>query len=927
MQAGGGAKKLSPSSDIKDDEVESSDEEEESAQPSEETLFHDALKVDFNDKAKRDEYFDRYKDILNRQQSSKTNVFHEIAEYKYKTGIRLSRYKTLLKSFLDRHGSLLSYQADSNKTPFHCAIERKNRTFLRTAICHAKVVNVDKILETKDSSGDTALSAAINNGWRPIYLDLIIDKSKPSIEAINNDKDTPLHLAVKREMDSPSSKASAMDIQKNRIYFVQRLIQFHKEALWTQNNDGRTPFHECQMALENGIVKDDICEHIKTYCMRHLSREQAIKALYQAGKERQIEFDLAGFPNPAITPEYLEGLSAHLNFETILKYVALPQISILQEDDYSTKGVESVGIATRRTGTDENPVHDRFNKRNTKVENKRGRKKQIPTQKGSTDMETIFQWLRSQGVKKIIQVIVVDNGDISHSDEAIEKSLSGFEVEIWNWKKVDLWAGVIEKSAGKSITEVSLYCSGNNAILAGWASTDGFADPEKFPNLRKIRLYIQEGLERRPRQEEYIQNFKEKIKKAFKIEGRSEGKLEGADPGYPEKIEVLHISDSNTGPESYLGSFATSDYSLERENEWLKVMKNFSICLNNLLPKSSSQDIKIALIDDGVDASLSLFEGKIAAGRSFCPYPNSKELVSSYFVTSGKSHGTIMAYLICTICPRVKLYVARLDEGYNLYGKRQITAQSAAKAINWAVDCGVDIISMSWTIDNYFEAETTTAASEHADHPFAENSNPLKDLKAALDKAGNTNILMFGAASDQGSASNTCYPVNHEKCIGIGAATETGDILTWVHHAQVKFTCPGDRIPFKRGDGTATTYHNGSSFATAIASGLAGVILYCDRLVNGDESTRLKSRAGMSGAFLHMVGSGDNNSKFPRVDEFFDLSQSKTEEWKFLTKEEAENESEIHNRKIEPGLNPAAHKSLSRILDMLKRPIRNNFEH
>ncbi|KAK6501421.1 hypothetical protein TWF481_009260 [Arthrobotrys musiformis] len=241
--------------------------------------------------------------------------------------------------------------------------------------------------------------------------------------------------------------------------------------------------------------------------------------------------------------------------------------------------------------------------------------------------------------------------------------------------------------------------------------------------------------------------------------------------------------------------------------------------------------------------------------------------------------------------------------------------------------CGVDIISMSWTIDNYFEAEPTTSTSEHADNPAAENSNPLQDLKAALDEAGNAGILMFGAASDQGSASKTCYPVNHDKCIGIGAATETGNILTWVHYAQVKFTCPGDRIPFKRGDGTATTYHNGSSFATAIASGLAGVILYCDRLVYGNENTRLKSKVGMSGAFLHMVGTGDKNSKFPRADELFDFPKSDTEKWKFLTQEEAEEESKDQGKKVEPGLNPAARRSIGELLDMLKKPIRNNFEH
>ena len=45
-------------------------------------------------------------------------------------------------------------------------------------------------------------------------------------------------------------------------------------------------------------------------------------------QERHIEFDLAGIPNPNIPQAYLEQLANHLQFESILKYVALPRLTI-----------------------------------------------------------------------------------------------------------------------------------------------------------------------------------------------------------------------------------------------------------------------------------------------------------------------------------------------------------------------------------------------------------------------------------------------------------------------------------------------------------------------------------------------------------------------------------------------------------------------
>jgi hypothetical protein len=89
-------------------------------------------------------------------------------------------------------------------------------------------------------------------------------------------------------------------------------------------------------------------------------------------------------------------------------------------------------------------------------------------------------------------------------------------------------------------------------------------------------------------------------------------------------------------------------------------------------------EIKVALIDDGVDAGHEQVMGNIQEGTTYCLRHGRKEPSSSYFVsTSG--HGTLMATQIRRVCPAAKLYIAKLDDYQGENGSLQITAESAAK--------------------------------------------------------------------------------------------------------------------------------------------------------------------------------------------------------------------------------------------------------
>jgi hypothetical protein len=169
--------------------------------------------------------------------------------------------------------------------------------------------------------------------------------------------------------------------------------------------------------------------------------------------ERHIEFDLSSLPRPSISATYLNRLSRHLKFEDSLQYVALPKLKVeqVQKAASSHSAVVPAAVETDKTLIQEKP--DRV---------------------GLTDSKIVFNWLAKNGVKKIIRVIVLDDGDVAHSDEAIEECLKPFKIEVWDWKKPDICSETIYQAA-PSVRVVHLYCTGNNAVLRSWSGEDGLA--------------------------------------------------------------------------------------------------------------------------------------------------------------------------------------------------------------------------------------------------------------------------------------------------------------------------------------------------------------------------------------------------------------------------------------------------------------------
>ena len=114
-----------------------------------------------------------------------------------------------------------------------------------------------------------------------------------------------------------------------------------------------------------------------------------------------------------------------------------------------------------------------------------------------------------------------------------------------------------------------------------------------------------------------------------------------------------------------------------------------------------------------------------------------------------------------------------------------------------------------------------------------DTSKPHTRLENAIMEANKKRIIMFCASIDEGvTALDNTYPGKMDSCIKIGASTGTGAKLSWV--SDHDFLFPGE-VPKPAASETNlwTSSHvgsSGSSVSTALAAGLAGVLLYCDRL-------------------------------------------------------------------------------------------------
>ncbi|KKO96893.1 hypothetical protein THAR02_11002 [Trichoderma harzianum] len=421
---------------------------------------------------------------------------------------------------------------------------------------------------------------------------------------------------------------------------------------------------------------------------------------------------------------------------------------------------------------------------------------------GRKDMVHFFNWLYEKGVRHIIRVTVNDSGDPGekiHTDHSIQQCLERFVVESLDWQKTDLDPETIlrvsvrslEKAAPTSedpknvellpdrqLRELRLRWSGNNAVLRAWREPEGLP---MLPRLEKVHLLTPPASKMFDDPQwikQKVEEFRLRLNKNFRKARDNDPELGQEDVFQAtNEIEVsLEAIDMDGGSK------------LTSREQWNNIPNKL------LRPEDNFEsDVVVALINDGVDRLDNTLSGQILEGKSFDYHDGQVRPPFS----SARGHGTVMASMILRICPMAKIYLIRL---------KTYDAIEAALAKN------ATIISMSWTL------------------PKSSAENETKDeLHEILEVAVKRKVIMFCSSPDAGKFTELDYPSGpwRSRFFRIGAARADGTVFEWTPEDGISFVLPGVDVVKEQARVADFKYETGSNVATALAAGLAAMIIYC----------------------------------------------------------------------------------------------------
>jgi hypothetical protein len=225
-------------------------------------------------------------------------------------------------------------------------------------------------------------------------------------------------------------------------------------------------------------------------------------------------------------------------------------------------------------------------------------------------------------------------------------------------------------------------------------------------------------------------------------------------------------------------------------------------------------------------------------------------------------------------------------------GKRTIYAQSAANAIWGAIRRKVNIISISWTVKGTSKKTIDSGGKEIPNH----DADAIEKLEKAIEAARKEKILIFCSSSDQieenaqdtlpyGKAQGYVFRIGAALAHG-QSAPQTGDRST------IDYFFPGIQVAGDVNPQLSQTpeYYDGSSVGTALAAGLASLIMYLAVIMKtwndtsggvyadiAKKADELQKRGNMKQAFDN-IGIGKPEDKYLEVWKEFGAATEKLDE-------------------------------------------------
>ncbi len=213
---------------------------------------------------------------------------------------------------------------------------------------------------------------------------------------------------------------------------------------------------------------------------------------------------------------------------------------------------------------------------------------------------------------------------------------------------------------------------------------------------------------------------------------------------------------------------------------------------------AGSKPVVIAVVDSGVDPTQPDLQGALVPGADFAD--GSGDTSDQY------GHGTMVAGVIaarpnngvggagvCWTCRVMPIKVLGADGSG--------TAAAIAAGIDYAVDHGANVISMSFVL-----------------------SGPDAGVESALAYARAHGVLLVAAAGNTGNDTPT-YPAAYPGVISVAAVDPSGALYPWsARGSWVTVAAPGCAYTTTMGGGFAANFC-GTSAATPLVAGLAGLAL------------------------------------------------------------------------------------------------------
>lgn len=228
--------------------------------------------------------------------------------------------------------------------------------------------------------------------------------------------------------------------------------------------------------------------------------------------------------------------------------------------------------------------------------------------------------------------------------------------------------------------------------------------------------------------------------------------------------------------------------------------KNWTICsvfIDKSYQYSFEKKVKIAILDSGINVDHPSLKGLVKKSYNAI-HPNEK-IIDSY------GHGTAIAG---TIAAKPNEYTIQgISQAVYLYDVKVLNDKGGGKiedivdGIEWSIKNDVDIINLSFG--------------------FQKNHEALQDSISKANKHG----IIIVAASGNNLGLYTDYPAKYEEVISISSINEQLKVDPFAGKGKVDYVAPGINIPVLTNGYDKFHYVSGTSFSTAIVTGIIANIL------------------------------------------------------------------------------------------------------